>query len=400
MGRHRSPLKQALDVKSRLFFLSRLLTLGLPSLRRFWSFYPDLGFPSADRVQLIHQSLYQHPWMSAHYEEARKFVLNHNVDSPAISLWSEPHTTERYVAIVRGVVVPGHSGTPIDPVTARQISSDKNGASNWSRGRPSISALTRRQLSADLTLVIPKLNHFGHLLTDFLMPLFFALQMIGFSEGQQLNIVTSRRPNALILAFIEAVKQAGYEVTHIEGQLWEEIHVPRLLHATTHTQNLELKFATPEAIPFARDHLLKALPPVSGNTARRIFLLRGNTKTRQVNGEAELAHKLEQIGFRTLVGKWSNLAEQITAFRDADIIVGAHGAGLANILWSKPQATLIELFANNARKTTGLHWASAVGANYIGLAGSDEKQMQCFSINPDQIFSTIKSIIAQTEQGH
>jgi capsular polysaccharide biosynthesis protein len=241
--------------------------------------------------------------------------------------------------------------------------------------------------------VIPKLNHFGHLLTDFLMPYFFALQIIGFSEGARLNIVTSSRPNALILAFIEAVRQAGYEVTHIEGKLWQEIRIPRLLHATTHTKNLELKFATPEAIRFARDHLLKALPPVSETTSRRIFLLRGETKTRQVSGEAELAHKLEQIGFRTLVGKWSNLAEQITAFRDADIIVGAHGAGLANILWSKPEATLIELFANNARKTTGLHWASAAGLNYIPLNGSDERDLQSFSIDAEEIFKSILALL-------
>jgi len=400
MGRHRSPLKQMLDVKSRLFLLSRLLTLGLPCLRRFWSFYPDLGFPEPDRVTLIHRSAYQHPWTSARYNEARKFVLENNVDSPTASLWTDTHATERYAAIIQNVIVPGHSGTPIDPATAHQISSDKNGASNWSRARPSISALTRRQLSADLTLVIPKLNHFGHLLTDFLMPYFFALQITGFSKGTKLNIVTSSRPNALILAFIEAVRQAGYEVTHIEGKLWQEIRVPRLLHATTHTKNLELKFATPEAIRFARDHLLKALPPVSETTSRRIFLLRGKTKTRQVSGEAELAHKLEQIGFRTLIGNWSNLAEQITAFRDADIIIGAHGAGLANILWSKPEATLIELFANNARKTTGLHWASSAGTDYVGIAGSDEEQMQCFAINADQIFSTIQSIIAKTEQGH
>lgn len=399
MGRHRSPLKQALDIKSRLFFLSRILTLGNRSLRRLTSFYPDYKIPDDTRIELLHRSSYHYPWADTRHEKARLFVFENNVDALTVSSWDDPQATERYVAIIRNIIVPGLLCTPVDPTTATQINSEKEGASNWSRARPSISGMTHRHLSDDLTIVIPKLNHFGHLLTDFLMPLFFALQTIGFSEGRRLNVVTSNQPNALILAFIEAVKHAGYEVIHIETKMWQEIRVPRLLYATTHTRNLELKFATPEALDFARDHLLKALPQTSNQPSKRIFLLRGDTKTRQVEGEAELARKLETIGFSTLVGTWGNLAEQITAFRDAEVIVGAHGAGLANVLWSKPGALLIELFANDARKTTGLHWAASAGVKYAAIAGSNEGEMQSFEINSDTIFAKIQTTILKTKQG-
>jgi hypothetical protein len=67
MGRHRSPLKQALDIKSRLFAASRLLTLDLPVLRRFFSFYPDRALPAGDRVRVIHRSIYRHPWMGPEF---------------------------------------------------------------------------------------------------------------------------------------------------------------------------------------------------------------------------------------------------------------------------------------------------------------------------------------------
>jgi hypothetical protein len=386
-------LKRALDVKSKLFHLSRLATLGQPFLRRAWSFYPELRLPDSDRVRLVHRSAWRHPWRGADYAEQRAFVLHDNVDSTTASDWSDPDATERFVAIVSNAIVPGHRVTPVDPTTGAQISSDGSGLTTWNRARPSISALTSRQLSSDLTIVIPRMTHFGHLLTDVLMPQFFALQLLGFSEGRRLNVVTSEQPVGLILAFIGALRHAGYEITHVTAPLWNTIHAPRLLYASTHSRNLELKFATPEALGFMREHLLAALPVPAQPLPRRIFLLRGDTRTRRVDGEMELAKKLEEIGFVAMVGRWSNLNEQIAGFRDAEAIVAAHGAGLANILWSGPRALLIEICADNARKTTGLHWASSVGANYYALTGSDEGALQNFSVDPDAAFVKIRALV-------
>ncbi len=393
MGRHRSRLKRALDVKSKLFRLSRWLTLGQPALRRLWSFYPELKMPDARRVRVIHRSAHAHPWRGPDYAQQRAFVLQNNVDSQTASDWSAMDATERYVAIIDDVLVPGHRVTPVDPKTGAQISSDGARLTTWNKARPSISALQTRQLASDLTIVIPRMTHFGHLLTDVLMPQFFALQLLGFSEGRRLCVVTSEKPVGLILAFIGALRHAGYEVTHVPAQVWETIRAPKLLYATTHARNLELKFATPEALDFARTHLLAALPAPPEPLPKRIFLLRGATRTRHVEGEMELAKKLEALGFVAMVGRWSNLAEQIAAFRDAEIVVGAHGAGLANILWSGPKTLLIEICAANARKTTGLHWASSVGADYFALTGSDEGALQNFSLDPEAAFSAIKTMI-------
>src|SRR4051794_2220556 len=100
MGRHRSPLKRALDVKSKLFQLSRLATMGSPALRRLWSFYPELRMPDADRVRIIHRSTFAHPWRGADYAGQRAFILQNNVDSTAASDWADDTTTERFVAII------------------------------------------------------------------------------------------------------------------------------------------------------------------------------------------------------------------------------------------------------------------------------------------------------------
>lgn len=392
MGRHRSPLKQALDVKSKLFALSRLVTLDLPALRRAASFFPERGLPEPARLRVLDRSVWPHPWLAPAYDAPRRLMLEENVDTFWPSHFAQPGATERFAAIVDDVVVPGHRVTPADPATGKLVASDHFDVRGWNWSRPSISALSRRTLSDDLTIVVPLMAHFGHLLTDVLLPHVFALQHAGLAPGARLNVVTSEKPVALIDAFAGALAHAGYRVERVHARVHETLRVPRLLYGACHTPNLEQKFATPESLAFARTHLLAAAGGWSGPRPKRVFLRRGRTRTRRVAGEAELIALLEREGFVALQGRWDNLAEQIATFEDLDVVVTVHGAGMANILWSRPRAALIEICARDARKTTGLHWASSVGANYNCILGSDEGDLQDFSIDPQAAFAQIMAV--------
>jgi hypothetical protein len=394
MGRHRSPLKQALDIKSRLFAASRLLTLELPVLRRFFSFYPDRALPENDRVRVIHRSIYRHPWMGPEFAAQRDFVLTHNVDAYGPSFFVEKGATERFVAEVSNVIVPGHRVTPVDPVTGNQIASDFLGSANFSTARPSISALTRHRMSDDYTIVIPRMDHFGHLLTDWILPAFFAVQQAGLKAGDRLNVVTSDHPVSLITAFVEALRHAGFQVTHRPSRLTETIVVPRLLYANCHTNSIYHRFCTPEVLDFAREHLLAVLPPVTRALPKRIYLDRGRTRVRHVEHEDRLVALLEAQGFERFTGRWSNLAEQIAIFSQVETVVGIHSGGMANMLWSGPQALFVEITAEDARESTALHWCSAVGARYRMLLGSPERELQNFTIDPDTVFASIMAEMA------
>ena len=73
--------------------------------------------------------------------------------------------------------------------------------------------------------------------------------------------------------------------------------------------------------------------------------------------------------------------------------VAVHGAGLANILWARHQPLLIELMAQNARKSTGLHWAAEVGADYEPVVGEPEGERQAFSIDPIAVLREVDAIL-------
>jgi capsular polysaccharide biosynthesis protein len=105
---------------------------------------------------------------------------------------------------------------------------------------------------------------------------------------------------------------------------------------------------------------------------------------------------LRQRGFQIVQASWSNHHEQMQWFGEAQIVMGVHGAGLANILWAQRQPLLIELMAQNGRKSTGLHWAAEVGADYEPVIGGPEGQKQAFAIDPDAVLQDVDAAIERS----
>jgi capsular polysaccharide biosynthesis protein len=62
-----------------------------------------------------------------------------------------------------------------------------------------------------------------------------------------------------------------------------------------------------------------------------------------MHNEAELAEALRPLGFTTFVAGQAPVIEQIRAFSRARVIVGAHGAGLTNLIFAPPGAFVLEI---------------------------------------------------------
>jgi len=59
-----------------------------------------------------------------------------------------------------------------------------------------------------------------------------------------------------------------------------------------------------------------------------------------------------------------SVVDTVRLFNRARVIIGAHGAGLANMLWANPSASIIEL-AFSATSYFGLYWGIASGTPYF-----------------------------------
>jgi len=84
----------------------------------------------------------------------------------------------------------------------------------------------------------------------------------------------------------------------------------------------------------------------SGNN---VYVSRDSAIERRVVNEDEVVDVLSEFGFSKYRLEERSVAENVRLFADADVIVGPHGAGLTDILFSE-DATLIELFGEKVKK--------------------------------------------------
>jgi len=74
-----------------------------------------------------------------------------------------------------------------------------------------------------------------------------------------------------------------------------------------------------------------------------VFISRRDSRARRLLNESELAAALTCIGFSVIVPGEMTVKEQILRFSRARVIVGAHGAALANLVFVKPGSTVVEI---------------------------------------------------------
>jgi hypothetical protein len=77
---------------------------------------------------------------------------------------------------------------------------------------------------------------------------------------------------------------------------------------------------------------------------RRLYISRADASIRYVTNEAEVQSVLTEFGFETIVMSQYSLAEQVQLFREAEVVVGPHGAAFSHTAFMQEGTTFIELF--------------------------------------------------------
>jgi len=115
-----------------------------------------------------------------------------------------------------------------------------------------------------------------------------------------------------------------------------------------------------------------------GSEHDRIYIDRENAKSRRIANRDELEKVLRKYDFLSVRLEKMTFNEQIRLFANASLIMGQHGAGLANAIFAREGTPIIELigvphFMSFTRSSFWISFqSSALGHHHIfGLSGAD-----------------------------
>jgi capsular polysaccharide biosynthesis protein len=90
-----------------------------------------------------------------------------------------------------------------------------------------------------------------------------------------------------------------------------------------------------------------------------------------VVNEEEVFDLLEASGFEAVVMDGRSIREQAALFASADVVVAAHGAALANLVFSRPGSVVIELMGKNTASIVFAKLSWRRGLNYQLIMGTE-----------------------------
>jgi capsular polysaccharide biosynthesis protein len=125
--------------------------------------------------------------------------------------------------------------------------------------------------------------------------------------------------------------------------------------------------ATPERLTWLRSRIFAALELKAQRGTRRIFISRRDSTRRPISNEEQVIRTLEECGFETVVLKNLEIDDQVRLFAMAGVVVAAHGAGLANLLFSTAPI-VIELFAPGWVRSEYQALTLFTGGRHVGVS--------------------------------
>jgi capsular polysaccharide biosynthesis protein len=182
------------------------------------------------------------------------------------------------------------------------------------------------------------INNYGHWLMDAL-PRFHLLKESGLLDTVDWFLIPSMRydyqRDAVKILGIPANKIIeGDKIRHIQGDNLIATTAPRGEHVLI--PEWSFRFIRDTYVPVSGDKPL--YPPM-------VHISRKDSSFRNVLNEDEMVKILEPYGFVNITLSKLSLLEKVNLFAHADVVIGASGAGLTNLFFSKEGGKLIELFS-------------------------------------------------------
>ena len=137
-----------------------------------------------------------------------------------------------------------------------------------------------------------------------------------------------------------------------------------------------------------------------GAGARRIYVSRQSAQLRRPKNEAALSDMLKGLGFEAHDPGRLPFREQVALFSSAGVIVAPHGAALANLMFCRPGARVLEFFPRNYSNPCYAMMCRAMGLEYRYLFGGRGNAPKLgFVMDPDKLRAAVEEMTAAAAAG-
>lgn len=132
---------------------------------------------------------------------------------------------------------------------------------------------------------------------------------------------------------------------------WPDQKIEHSTHTVYRAERLVVPSYPPvhnSELQWLRDRLLPQVDKIETNSGPNIFISRSNAIERRIVNEREVVDLLRDNGFTKQYLEDNSVARNIALFNDAEIVVGAHGAGLTDIVFCD-DCKVVELFGSKVK---------------------------------------------------
>ena len=156
-----------------------------------------------------------------------------------------------------------------------------------------------------------------------------------------------------------------------------------------------------EIIQSVRGQLLEHFVPAAERRSdRRIYISRERAPKRKIANEPDVRAVLEKFGFETLHAEDLLFADQVKVMSEARYLVSNHGAGLTNMLFMSPRASVFELRRRTDRvNNCYFTLSSALNLNYFyqgcdSVAAGEDAHTANLKVDTDALAKNLKLMLS------
>ena len=133
---------------------------------------------------------------------------------------------------------------------------------------------------------------------------------------------------------------------------------------------------------------------VNGSSPKKLYISRSDADRRGVVNEEEIVERVKELGFSITTLTDMPIEEQQRLFRNADIVIGPHGAGFSHIFNMEPGKTVVEFSPWEQVKPCFLRLCAQLGLQHYHFKGCPAGEGANMYVEPEALANFLRSLQA------